>query len=237
MWAHLRFNSARFLFCITSSNLFIRYKGWLCCAVFITNGWKTSCVGNRFSFQFLQFIIFAICNLQCHSTNCENQMNDSGMYYRLLNCAPFSAGKTTPNNTHSECVHRSTLANNNNLWIHMICGHSYVYWDVRYDCNPCFIHQHSNQCRPFQIKTFHTIDSIFSTWKQTVSSSPQIHADKWESTNKKKENRERRKKYVDNFTMEWKWLELQFVWCDKVSIPMLIHSDMLIFFKEMKSRT
>lgn len=40
----------------------------------------------------------------------------------------------------------------------------------------------------------------------------------------------------DNFTMEWKWLELQIVWCDKVSIPMIVHPDMLIFFKQMKSR-
>lgn len=47
---------------------------------------------------------------------------------------------------------------------YMICGHSYVYWDVWYKCDPCFIH-HSNQCKPFQIKTFHTINSIFGCLK------------------------------------------------------------------------
>lgn len=107
---------------------------------------------------------------------------------------------------------------------HMICGHSYVYWDVRYECDPCLIH-HSNQCRPFQIKTFHTINSVFSTWKQTVSTSPQIHANKSENTNKKKEKKRRQ------FYSGAKVIGItNCVWCDNVSIPMLVHPDMLIFF-------
>lgn len=154
-------------------------------------------------------VFFSISSIQiqykCYPTNCANQMNE----WHVLPITQFRSNlrwTDSPNNSYSECVRNSTQAKNN-LWIKwFVVIHMFI---EMFDMNasPWFI-QHSNQCRPIQTKTFHTINSIFSTWKQTVSSS---------STNPCRQMRKHKQEegeiYEDIFTMERKWLELQIVWC------------------------